>query len=88
LGETMAVAMVSGVILGRTAPTIWSSMNTIAAAIVTQLDAAFQDASGFAINTLAELAIVLFAITLVANVGARMLVRKVSGTALPVGRGV
>jgi phosphate transport system permease protein len=88
LGETMAVAMVSGVILGRSAPTIWSSMNTIAAAIVTQLDAAFQDASGFALNTLAELAIVLFAITLVANVGARMLVRRVSGTALPVGRGV
>jgi phosphate transport system permease protein len=88
LGETMAVAMVSGVLLGRTAPTIWSSMNTVAAAIVTQLDAAFQDASGFAISTLAELAIVLFAITLVANVGARMLVRKVSGTALPVGRGV
>lgn len=88
LGETMAVAMVSGVILGRTAPTIWSSMNTIAAAIVTQLDAAFTDASGFAVRTLAELAIVLFAITLVANIGARMLVRKVSGTALPVGRGV
>jgi phosphate transport system permease protein len=88
LGETMAVAMVSGVLLGRSAPTIWSSMNTIAAAIVTQLDAAFQDASGFAINTLAELAIVLFAITLAANVGARMLVRRVSGTALPVGRGV
>jgi len=30
----------------------------------------------------------LAVITLLANVGARLLVRKVSGTALPVGRGV
>jgi phosphate transport system permease protein len=88
LGETMAVAMVSGVLLGQSAHSVWSQMNTIAAAIVTQLDSAFTDASGFALKTLAELGLVLVVITLIANVGARMLVRKVSGTALPVGRGV
>jgi phosphate transport system permease protein len=40
------------------------------------------------VKTLAECALVLMAITLLANVGARLLVRKVSGTALPVGRGL
>jgi phosphate transport system permease protein len=62
-------------------------MTTIAATVVNQLDSAFGDASGFEIRTLAELAVVLMVITLAANVVARLLVRKVSGTALPVGRG-
>jgi len=88
LGETMAVAMVSGAVLGTTAHTIFQSMNTIAAAIVTQLDSAGGDASGFTVKTLAELGLVLVVITLIANIGARLLVRRVSGTALPVGRGV
>jgi phosphate transport system permease protein len=88
LGETMAVAMVSGAVLGTTAHTVFQSMNTIAAAIVTQLDSAGGDASGFAVKTLAELGLVLLAITLIANIGARVLVRRVSGTVLPVGRGV
>ena len=39
-------------------------------------------------ETLAEFALVLAVITLLANVGARLLVRRVAGTALPVGRGV
>ena len=88
LGETMAVAMVSGVVLGASAPNIYSPMTTIAATIVSQLDSAFTDTTGFAVQTLAEAALVLVAITLFTNVAARLLVRKVASTALPVGRGV
>jgi phosphate transport system permease protein len=87
LGETIAVAMVSGVIL-RSTPSLYGAMATIAAAIVTQLDAAFNDVSGLAVSSIAELSLVLLVITLIANVGARVLVHRVSTTALPVGRGV
>ncbi len=87
LGETIAVAMVSGVVL-RSTPSLYGAMATIAAAIVTQLDAAFNDVSGLAVSSIAELSLVLLVITLIANVGARVLVHRVSTTALPVGRGV
>lgn len=88
LGETMAIAMVSGAVLGANAHNIYSTMTTIAATIVSQLDSALTDATGFAVKTLAEAALVLMVITLITNVAARLLVRRVSGTALPVGRGV
>jgi phosphate transport system permease protein len=88
LGETMAVAMCCGVSLGAAPSDIYTTMTTIAATIVTYLDTAFQDGSGFAVRTIAELALVLMVITLAVNIAARMLVRRVSGTALPVGRGV
>ncbi|MHB8438763.1 MAG: phosphate ABC transporter permease subunit PstC [Acidimicrobiales bacterium] len=88
LGETMAVAMVSGTVLGANAHSFYSTMTTIAATIVSQLDSALTDATGFAVATIAELALVLLAITLTVNVLARLLVRRVSGVALPVGRGV
>jgi phosphate transport system permease protein len=88
LGETIAVAMVSGAVLGANAHNIYSTMTTIAATIVSQLDSALTDATGFAVSTLAEAALALMLITLVTNVAARLLVRRVSGTALPVGRGV
>jgi phosphate transport system permease protein len=88
LGETMAVAMVSGTVLGANARDFYSTMTTIAATIVSQLDSSLTDASGFAVRTLAELALVLLVITLTVNVVARMIIRRVSTTALPVGRGV
>ena len=88
LGETMAVAMVSGSVLGTLPTNIYSTFNTIAATIVTTLDSALIDGTGLAVRTLAEAALVLMLVTLLANVGARLLVRKVSTTALPVGRGV
>jgi phosphate transport system permease protein len=88
LGETIAVAMVSGSITGQYPSNIYSAMTTFAATIVNQLDGALGDATGFWLKTLAECALVLMAITLLTNVGARLLVRKVSGTALPVGRGL
>ncbi len=88
LGETMAVAMTCGVALSAVPGDIYTTMTTIAATIVTYLDTAFLDGTGFAVRTLAELALVLMVITLVVNVAARLLVRRVSGTALPVGRGL
>jgi len=88
LGETIAVAMVSGSITGQYPSNVYSAMTTFAATIVNQLDGALGEATGFWLKTLAECALVLMAITLLANIAARMLVRKVSGTALPVGRGL
>jgi phosphate transport system permease protein len=88
LGETIAVAMISGVIIGESPHTIFSTFSTIAATIVSQLDGALSDGTGFAISALAEIALVLLVITLITNVAARLLVRRVAATALPVGRGL
>jgi phosphate transport system permease protein len=88
LGETMAVAMVSGAVLGAMPTNIYSTMTTIAATVVSQLDSAMTDFTDFAVKTLAEVSLVLMVITLLTNVAARAMVRRVSGTALPVGRGV
>jgi phosphate transport system permease protein len=88
LGETMAVAMVSGAVLGAMPTNIYSTMTTIAATVVSELDSAMTDFTDFAVKTLAEVSLVLMVITLLTNMAARALVRRVSGTALPVGRGV
>ncbi len=88
LGETIAVAMVSGSITGQYPSNVYSAMTTFAATIVNQLDGALGEATGFWLKTLAECALVLMVITLATNIAARLLVRKVSGTALPVGRGL
>jgi phosphate transport system permease protein len=88
LGETIAVAMVSGTILGQVPPNLYEGMSTIAATIAQQLDGALSDGTGFEVRALAEFALVLVAITLLTNLGARRLVRRATLTALPVGRGV
>ena len=88
LGETIAVAMVSGSLIGANVHSFYSAFNTIAAAIVNQLDGAQTDASGLALSSLAELGLVLLLITVLVNIGARLLVRRVATTALPVGRGI
>jgi phosphate transport system permease protein len=88
LGETIAVALVSGSTISI-ASNLYGTMTTIAATIVTQLDSAQADPTGFFAKTLAEAALVLLVITLVVNVGARMLVRRAArGAALPVGVGL
>ncbi|HEY7143416.1 MAG TPA: phosphate ABC transporter permease subunit PstC [Streptosporangiaceae bacterium] len=86
LGETIAVAMVCGVALGQIPGNLYQAMSTIAANLVQNLDTAILSPLG--IKTYAELALVLMVITLAANVLARLMVRRVSGTALPVGRGL
>ena len=88
LGETMAVAMVCGVALASVPSNLYDTMTTISATIVTQLDSSFVDGTGLETRALAEAGLVLMVITLLINIGARMLVRRVSGTALPVGRGL
>jgi phosphate transport system permease protein len=88
LGETMAVAMVSGAVLGAMPTNIYATMTTIAATVVSQLDSALTDSTNFAVKTLAEVSLVLMVITLLTNVAARALVRRASSTALPVGRGI
>lgn len=88
LGETMAVAMVSGAELGAIPTNIYSTMTTIAATVVSQLDSALTDSTDFAVKTLAEVSLLLMVITLLRNVAAWALVRRTTSTALPVGRGV
>jgi phosphate transport system permease protein len=86
LGETIAVAMTCGVALGTLPSNLYGAMITIAANIVNNLDTAITDKMD--ISSFAALALMLMIITLAANVVARLLVRRVSGTALPVGRGL
>ncbi len=88
LGETMAIAMVCGASLGSLPSNLYDTMTTIAATIVLTLESALTDGTGFALSVLAEVGLVLMVITLITNVVARLLVRRVSGTALPVGRGL
>lgn len=86
LGETIAVAMVCGVALGSLPTNLYGAMITIAANIVQNLETAITDPMD--LSAFAYLALVLMVITLVANVIAALLIRRVSGTALPVGRGL
>ncbi len=86
LGETIAVAMTCGVALGTLPTNLYGAMITIAANIVQFLDTAITDKMD--VSAFAALALILMVITLAANVVARLLVRRVSGTALPVGRGL
>ena len=88
LGETIAVAMVSGNNIAGLPGNIYGTMTTIAATLVNELDSAFGDGSHFTVRTLAELALVLMIITLAVNVAARLLVRRTSSTALPIGPGL
>ncbi|MGH7066407.1 MAG: phosphate ABC transporter permease subunit PstC [Acetobacteraceae bacterium] len=75
LGETMAVLMVSGGAINQLPATLMSPISTMASFIVSQLDSAEQDPSGMAIRSLAEIALVLFVITVVVNGIARLITR-------------
>ncbi len=86
IGETMALALTIGVIF-HSATNIYSPMSTIATALVTQLDSAFTDGTGFAIASFAEMALVLAVLSVLVNLGARFIVGKSSRLGGPVGRG-
>jgi phosphate transport system permease protein len=77
LGETMAVLMVSGNALNAYPATIFSPISTIASVIVALLDSAMTDATGMAIHALAELAVVLFVLTVAVNLMVPLIVRAV-----------
>ncbi len=84
LGETVAVALIGGSII-HFAPNIYGSMTTIAATILTQLDGAQTDGTGFAVATLAELGLVLAAISVLVNLIARSIIRRTSSLGPSVG---
>lgn len=88
LGETMAVLIVSGNGANALPANIFSPVSTIAASIVALLDSAESDPTGLAVSALAEVGLILMIITLITNILARLLVRRVSGANLPVGRGM
>lgn len=75
LGETMAVLMVCGSALNLLPHNVFAPINTIAAVIVSQLDSALTDPTGMAERSLAELALILFGITLSVNLIARLIMR-------------
>jgi len=84
LGETVAVALVSGSAI-RFAPNIFGAMTTIAATILTQLDGAQTDGTGFAVATLAELGLVLAVISVVVNLVAGAIIKRTSALGPSVG---
>ncbi len=86
LGETIAVAMVSGSVLGVVSPNLYGTMTTIAATIVSQLDSAATDGTGFAVANLAEAGLLLAAISIAVNLAARAIVRRSGALRAPVGR--
>jgi phosphate transport system permease protein len=79
LGETMAVLMVSGNALGALSPNIYGPVSTMASFIVSQLDSALADPTGFAIRSLAEIALALCLISIVVNTLARLLLSRAGG---------
>ncbi len=82
LGETMAVLMCSGAVLGTVPHNLYSPMSTIAATIVSQLDSALSDGTGFAIKTLGELGLVLIVITVACNLVAKVFLRRFGAAAI------
>ena len=73
LGETMAVLMVSGGGINILPTSLFSPISTIASFIVGQLDSAESDPTNMAVRALAEVALVLFLITLAVNAAAKLL---------------
>ena len=84
LGETIAVAMIGGASL-QIPHTVYLPFTTVAATILTQLDGALTDGTGFAVATLAELALVLAVISVVVNLVARLIVNRTGRVSAPVG---
>jgi phosphate transport system permease protein len=73
LGETMAVAMVSGGGFNILPTSIFSPISSIASFIVNNLDSAEGDPTNMAVRSLAEVALILFIITLAVNAAAKLL---------------
>jgi phosphate transport system permease protein len=84
LGETVAVALVGGSII-QFAPNVFGQMTTIAATILSQLDGAETDGTGFAVATLAELGLVLTVISVLVNLAARAIINRTSALGPSVG---
>ena len=88
LGETIAVLIVSGNALNILPHSIFSPTSTIASTIAALLDSALQDFTGAGVHAIAELGLLLLVISLITNFAGRLVVKRVSAGALPVGRGI
>lgn len=88
IGETIAVLLVSGNALNILPQSIFSPTSTLASTIAAILDGALTDFTGMGVRALAEVGLLLLVISIITNVAGRLVVRRVSGAALPVGRGI
>ncbi|MBV8195321.1 MAG: phosphate ABC transporter permease subunit PstC [Candidatus Dormibacteraeota bacterium] len=88
LGETIAVLLISGNALNSIPHSIFAQTSTVASTIAALLDAALTDFTNMGVHALAELGLLLLFISLVTNFGGRLIVRRISSGALPVGRGI
>lgn len=88
LGETIAVLFISGSIQNTYPKSIFGGFATMASTIASLLDSALTDSTKMAIHALAQLGLVLLAITLITNAAGRLIARRFGGGHLPVGRGV
>lgn len=76
LGETMAIAMLSGAGVQQIPATLYYPASTIAAFMALNLNGAFTDPSGMNVSALMELGIALLIITITVNVIARLLIKQ------------
>lgn len=88
LGETIAVLIISGNALNIYPHNVFAPFSTMAATIAAFLDGALTDSTGMAVHALAEVGLVLLVVTLLANLGGRLITSRYSTVGLPVGRGV
>ncbi|MGC9174808.1 MAG: phosphate ABC transporter permease subunit PstC [Thermoprotei archaeon] len=78
LGETMAVLMTCGGAINSMPSSIYSPINTMAAAIASLLDSAFIDPSGMTISALAEVGLLLLLISVASSATGRKIVGRVA----------
>jgi phosphate transport system permease protein len=88
LGETIAVLFISGSIQNTYPKSAFGGFATMASTIASTLDSALTDSTKMAIHALAELGLVLLAVTLITNAAGRLIASRFGGGGLPVGRGV
>lgn len=88
LGETIAVFLIIGNIFVAVPKSIFASGGTLASLITGTLDGTLSDPTRTSTSALAEVALMLLLISLLTNLAGRLIIRRVSDQALPVGRGV
>jgi phosphate transport system permease protein len=87
LGETIAVLLIIGM-ASNPPVNIFGTTSTLASTIADELDSALSDGTGMAVRAMAMLGLILLILSLATNLSGRLLVRRISSDALPVGRGV
>lgn len=88
LGETIAVFLISGDFANGYPKSIFAPFSTLASTIAALLDGALTDSTKMGIHALAEVGLVLLAVTLLTNFAGRLIALRLGGGGLPVGRGI